>query len=236
VGLFSSKKKYYAFAASSQLIPDEDLPDTMLDSIRNMNSGMQIDFDASTGKAIRFSLGIDYMARAKSAFKYGLKYEDPEREGGYVRGLPTSNQTVVSVPRDEIEAAMVRAGIVYDNILSVTIGVQEESSGVTKWLHQNYTNTAIFPWDGAAPQPYDENAETVPIPVKDSGGNYYEAENPPEYYRDHLGQYWLYFVYEDENGDAQGFRPNGSANWTEQDPETIPATITVKYDYEGEVL
>lgn len=235
MGLFSSKKKYYAFAASSQLIPDEDLPETMLDSIRNMNSGMQIDFDASTGKAIRFSLGIDYMARAKSAFKYGLRYEDPEREGGYVRGLPTSNQTVVNVPRDEIEAAMGRAGIVYDNILSVSIGVQEESSAITKWLHENYTNTAVFPWDGAAPQPYNENAATVPIPHKDSGGNYYEAENPPEYFRDHLGLYRIYFIYEDENGDTKSFSPLGAVT-VEDEAGTPLATITVKYDYDGEVL
>lgn len=115
MGLFSSKKKYYAYAASQSL--HEDIPDTLESNIlqttlvggRNMSD------------TVLFSINTDGFARAKSQMRYA------RRDGGYIRGVPESNMTLVSVKQAAVVDALRRSVGAFDSILSWKAGSYRES-------------------------------------------------------------------------------------------------------------
>jgi hypothetical protein len=82
MGLFSSSYKYYAFAGSDYLFEDDERPETVKSNIlQSITSG---GFSITSG--IRFGLGTDMYARAKSMYKYAAK------PGGYIFGFPETSQ------------------------------------------------------------------------------------------------------------------------------------------------
>lgn len=216
MGLFSSKKYYFAHAGSSSLY--EETPDTVESQILQTAMGNE----GTMSGAIRFAIGTDTFARAKSMMRYAERGLDPARDGGYIRGFPTSNLDLVIVEPSQIEAALTRAVGAWDEITFMKAGKYEENFLLGWWLQNNYPNAPHFNF-GAAPADPEWHPEdaTVTIPVTDSGGVYYEAENDPDIIRfapnitfpdedryegylppvpDYTGVYIVSFPYVDEGG------------------------------------
>lgn len=243
MGLFSSKKKYYAYAGSSQLIEDEDIPNTLIQEI--LEYGRANDPQDTIGNHIRFSLGIDYHARAKSMFRYAARYEDPLREGGYIRGLPTSNQSLVSIESGYVEAALGRAIGEYSNVLSINAGQPSEPFLVNSWINDKYSDVNYFPFTSGSPDnpDWDEFQETIQIPVVNPDtGLYYVTDNDPTYSRvvpfgpddiedgDYFypdsDRYRISFSYTDNNGDTQIYQVAGAADFSSYEGQDL---VQVRY-------
>lgn len=184
LGLFDSKKIYRAFAGSSTLF--EERPNTLKSTILQTAIGNE----GTMGQAVRWTIGTDVFARAKAMYRYAAKFDDPTREGGYIRGLPTSNMTLVTVDPGVIEAALSRAVGAWDNIKYTLKGVPNEEFFLSQKIQELYTDTLYFPWPDGLPTEthWDEYREDVPIPVVNPDtGIYYTSSNAFTFLRYTLG-------------------------------------------------
>ena len=160
MGLFSSSKKYVAYAASSPLFPVEDgLPDTLKAKILESNSS-----GATKSAAVQVTINTDQFARAKSMMRYATRFEDPEKTGGYVRGYPTSNMNLVTVNPGAVEAALTRAVGAYDSISATKTGAFNESFFLSLSVQAQWAE-------------WDERDDPVTLPDGST------APNPPEFER-----------------------------------------------------
>lgn len=165
---FSGKKKYYAYAASSSLFTKEEFPDTFKSELLQHSIGRE----NSMAQVIQQTIYTDVFARAKSMFKYAGWGEDPTHEGGYIRGLPSSNMELVTVSTASIEMALTAAVGAYDSILSTASGVYDEFFFVNLLIQDAWGTH------------WDETQETIEIPIinPDTGLNY-EIDNLPLFIR-----------------------------------------------------
>ena len=226
MGLFSSKKKYIAHAASSSLI--EDGQSTLrAELLKNTLEGGP----AGPADAVKMAVHTDMYARAKSMLRYASK------EGGYIRGFPESNMTILNIDDVQLEAALTRAVGDFDSIASTVVGKGQEVFFANSFLKDQYDNTDYFPWtDGVPATGWDENMDTVAIPVVNPDtGEYYQASNDYDLQpvtqagvnRDDIdaddwytgtydsiftGRYRVVFTYTDNNGDEQTWTVAGAAD------------------------
>ena len=177
MGLFSSKKEYSAYAASSGLF--DDPPETFKNNVVQTMIG-----GGSPSDAVIDTIFTDYHARAKKMTKFASRSIDDPRPK-YIRGLPTSNMSLITVDPTVIEAALTRAVGPYNDIYHTYKGKWNERFFLTKHLQEYYTNATYFPW-GLPPTSdhWDADMESVQIPVVDSvTGLYYTSNNAYEFIR-----------------------------------------------------
>jgi hypothetical protein len=175
MGLFSSSYKYYAYAGSSPLFEDEDRPETVKSNIvQSVTTG---GFSITSG--IRFGLGTDMYARAKSMYKYAAKPD------GYYFGFPETNQEIYNITQDLLRPYIeADAGGPID---FRTTGWAEfshpavEPFFIEKEINEKYLDGAYFPWPIGSPvdtnwSPVDT---TVEIPIEDplNPGTYLLSNN-----------------------------------------------------------
>ena len=174
MGLFSSKKEYVAYAASSALF--DELPYTLKNNLVQSVVG-----NTGISDAVFHTVMTDQHSRAKAMFKYAGKEED-----GYLRGLPTSNMNLVTVEPVAVEAALTRAVGSYDTILHTYRGRWNERFFLSKAIQFVFTNQTYFPWAGIPPNTahWDGRQDTTIIPVHNSTDDaYYVADNDFEFER-----------------------------------------------------
>ena len=164
MGLFSSKRYYYAHAASSSLI--EDPHSTLRSEI--LKTSRLPPGKSSIADAVKTAIFTDMYARAKAMLKYASKAD------GYIRGFPESNMTVLNVAPGDIDAALTRGVGAWDSIVSTHLGRGNAAFLVSMTLKEEYPNLA---WpDGPPSSDWDENAATFDIPlVNPDTGTYYQA-------------------------------------------------------------
>ena len=173
MSLFSGSTEYFAFAASMGVIPEltSTLKGEILKSILSNNPG-------GITYAIKFTIGTDMYARARSMLRYA------EKDDGYIRKFPTSNMNIARIDPDETAAALTRAVGPYDSIVSVFSGGIKERFWLAQALKAVYLNTEYFSWTVAPSANWDEGRDTVQIPViNPDTGVYYEVDNVPNYDR-----------------------------------------------------
>lgn len=222
-----------AYAASSGLFLDDDgnvsLPHTLVGNIMGAQSAKQ-----SAGWAIQSTIQTDTFARAKSMMRYAAKGMDDTREGGYIRGFPTSNMNLITVEPAAIEDALTRAVGAYDNILVTYKGSWNERFFLSKALQDVYMDPQYFPWgDPPAETHWSDDLEEIQIPiVNPDTGEYYTSNNEYEHSRytpfflgedlyeffgpdeyalyapDATEEYTIKFPYVDNNGDDQLWQVN----------------------------
>lgn len=253
MGLFSSDKKYLAFAATGDLIPPEERADTLTNSLLQASKANE-----DITSAIKFAIGTDLGARAAAMIKYAAK------DGGYIRGLPTSDQPNFSIPEGVLLPALERAA--GEPILEAPwlfIGGPDESFLLDKHIQAAYLDPAYFPWPSGAPSipVWDENLEFIEIPVVDpSTGSYYVTENEPTYIRNeyqgpldfddlqeipgdlyaqleyadvYVSQYSFGFSYTDNLGEVQTWISPALLDLTAYEGKTL---IQVRYSTEANPL
>jgi hypothetical protein len=249
MGLFSSKKKYIAHAASSSLI--EDGQSTLRSELlKNVIEGGP----RGPSDAVKIAIHTDMYARARSMLKYAAKPD------GYIRGFPESNMTILNIDEVQLEAALTRAVGDYDSITSTVVGKGQEIFFANSFLKDQYDNTDYFPWpDGVPAGGWDENMDTVAIPVVNPDtGEYYQASNDYDLQpitqagvnRDEIdtddwytgsydsifsGRYRIVFTYEDNNGDTQTWTVAGAADLSGYTTATANI-IQIKYVVGGETF
>jgi len=172
MGLFSSSRKYFAYAASSSLF--EEIPDTLESSI--LQSGIE---GGTKADAIKWTINTDQFARAKAQMRYA------EKPDGYIRGFPTSTMTIINVSETTILAALQRAVGPVDSVSWTKTGKIDEPYSINKKIQEVWTDLNYFNWPAGLPAgAWDENDATIPIPVIDpSTGVYYQVTNDPSYIR-----------------------------------------------------
>jgi len=181
MGLFSSDKKYLAFAATGDLIPPEDRADTLTNSIIQASKANE-----SIASAVLYAIGTNLGARAAAMIKYAAKYDDPLKTGGYIRGLPTSDQPNFSIADGVLLSALERAvGEPIEEAPWMFIGGPNEDFLLDKHIQSAYLDPVYFPWGVAPSEPvWDEKLEFIEIPVIDpTTGSYYVTDNEPIYIR-----------------------------------------------------
>jgi hypothetical protein len=190
MGLFSSKKKYVAYAASSALFPES--PNSLKGNILQTSIT-----GSSKAGAIIHTIHTDQFARAKSMMRYAARYDDPARDGGYVRGFPTSNMSVITISPDAIAAALTRAVGDYDSIVTSYTGKWNERFFLSTRLQHLYMDTDYFPWAGDPENTHwDAERESVEIPVA-NGEVYFTSDNDFVFYRSGGDEYTVTFPYLD---------------------------------------
>jgi len=176
MGLFSSKKKYFAYAGSSSLF--EGSPNTLDSTIlTTMIEG------GGMADAVTWTINTDTFARSKSMMRYAERGADPAREGGYIRGFPTSNMDLVVVDPAAVELALTVSEGAYDALVTWRGGNYSERFVLNYLVQQNYNNSDYFAW-GVAPDDthWEADRETIQIPVIDpSTGVYYVIDNDPDF-------------------------------------------------------
>jgi hypothetical protein len=172
MGLFSSKKKYFAYAASQSIIEE---PVNTVQSELLKNSIADEPFGVS--ETMRMSLETDYYARARAMYRYAAKDSN-----GYIRGFPESNMNLIAVDPVQVEAALGRAVGAFDSVVSAISGGIREAFILSRELQAVYENTSYFPWGTPPSANWSEERATVQIPViNPDTGAYYEVDNSPDY-------------------------------------------------------
>lgn len=156
MGLFSSDKKYMAYAASSSVLEESPM------SWRNnlINSAIQPGGE-SKAAILTYTLNTDFHARGRAMMRYAAR-----EENGYIRGFPESNMTVVSADPAAVEAALTVAVGAYDSILYSKAGVYREAFMLSKLVQDA--------WVGH----WDELQETITVP-----GTAITTPNTPNFLR-----------------------------------------------------
>lgn len=142
--------------------------------------------EGTMGSAITLTIFTDVAARAKAMMRYAARYEDPSKEGGYIRGYPTSNMTLVIVDPQVVEAALTRSVGTWDNIRYTLKGVYNSDFFLFKKIQELYTDTNYFPWPNGLPTDthWDEYVENTTLPiVNPDTGQYYTASGRVEFSR-----------------------------------------------------
>lgn len=198
MGLFSGSKKYVAYAGSSGLF--EDLPGSFKNNIVQSTVS-----NSSKPGAVIHTIMTDQHARAKSMMRYAARYDNPAKEGGYVRGFPTSNMSVITVNPEAVEQALGRAVGAYDSVSSTKAGSYSESFFLSALTQAQWPE-------------WDENDEEVTLP----DGSV--APNPPEYLRTILGPNYD----ENDNYNPSPWTGKYDATWT-----SPTSTHTLELDVAG---
>lgn len=221
MGLFSSKKIYRAYAGSASLY--EEQPATLKSNILQQAIGNE----GTMSDAIMFSINTDTFARAKAMMRYARRYEDPTKDGGYVRGFPEANLNLVTVAPSQIEAALTRAVGDWDEIVFMKAGDYDEVFMVEKVFQEQWPTQWLAEYSiGAPPEPiWHSGLSEITIPVVNPDtGQYYLANNDiqagrvnPDWDYGDLGEYGGYippsaaelanykvsFPYTDKDGASQ---------------------------------
>jgi len=160
MGLFSSSIKYYAYAGSSVLLEEEERRNTVKSLI------VQSTFSDNTGPydAIIIGLNTNMYARARSMIRYANK------PGGYVRGLPETSQNTVSVPEDVVKGIIETEHGEPIVIETFRHGIPNPAFFVYKAIHDNYLNSAYFPWSEGLPLDttwHPEQDAEIPVVIGD---------------------------------------------------------------------
>jgi len=169
-----------AYAGSSSLF--EENPATLKTNILQQAMANE----GTMGSAIQLTIASDVAARSKSMMRYAQRYEDPTKEGGYVRGYPSSNMNLIIVDPKVVEAALTRSVGSWDNIRYVLKGAYNPDFFIYKSIQERYMDTTYFPWGAFSPPTthWDEYVEDAPLPVVNPDtGAYYRASGRVEYSR-----------------------------------------------------
>ena len=242
MGLFSGKTYYNAYAGSASLY--EEQPATLESNILQTSIGNE----GSMADAVSFTLQTDTFARAKAIMRYAARFDDPTREGGYVRGFPEANLNLVIVTPDQIEAALTRDVGDWDTILFTKAGTYDEIFMVEKVFQESYPG--YFTGDPPSDTVWWTGLSEIDIPIiNPDTGVYYKANNDPDIIRDEpiwdlanedfydgyippipefLGRYRVTFPYTDNTGTA--------AFWViyiEIEPYITGSWIQVRYLKDG---
>jgi len=169
MGLFSSSYKYYAYAGSSPLFEDDDRPETVKSNIVQSITTNKF----SVTSAIRFGLGTDMFARAKSMYKYASKPD------GYKWGFPSTGEVRYAITQDMLRPPIeAEAGGPIDfNASQWGPGANYQWFWIEMGIQDNY---ASWPWPSGAPDDplwsYDKATIQIPV-VNPDTTDYYEASN-----------------------------------------------------------
>ena len=172
--MFQDSIEYAVYAASSSLFDGDKFPDTFKSQILQSSTRG----DLSISEAVIYTINTDLHARARALLRYA------GRE--YVRGFPKTNRVFINVSNPSLSAAIERDIGEPVTIKWKGMNSNQEDILIFKYIQETYTTDKYFPWGDAPPpeEPWDENSETVPIPVVNPDtGTWYEATNPPSYVR-----------------------------------------------------
>lgn len=175
MGIFSSSYKYYAYAGSSFLLPEDERKHT----VKSLMLQSVIDGSGSLSDAVKVGLQTDMYRRAMKQVKYASKPD------GYPYGFPTTTYEYLS-----LSSEMLRPYIEADiggpiDFRTLNWGPWDKTDVQVFFteveIQNNWLNTTYFPWPAGDPDDTDWSPADDPmeLPIETTPpGDYEEATGP----------------------------------------------------------